>query len=75
MLSLVVSLMEVLVHTAAFWTRLKFSEVLKKMVIRLMDSERGPESLLKKKCIALMKAIACEKHSSIPNPVDPHRFR
>ena len=62
MYSLVVSLMEVLVHTSAFWTRLKLSEVLKKMVLRVYDAERSPESLLKKKCIALMKAIACEKH-------------
>ena len=31
--------------------------------------------MLKKKCIAVMKAIAAEKHSKVPDPVDLHRFR
>ena len=75
MFGLVVSLLEVLVHAPAFWARLKQSETLTSMVIRVQDAERSPDSLLKKKCIAIMKAIAAEKHSRIPDPVDRLRFR
>ena len=70
MFSLVVSLLEVLVHASAFWARLKQSEVLTSMVLRVQDAERIPDSLLKKKCVAIMKAVASERHSGIPDPVD-----
>lgn len=75
MFALVVSLLEVLVHAAAFWARLKQSEVLTSMVIRVQDAERSPDSLLKRKCLAIMKSIASEKHQRIPDPVDRLRFR
>ena len=75
MFGLVVSLLEVLVHAPAFWARLKQSEVLTSMVIRVQDAERSPDSLLKRKCIAIMKAIASERHSKVPDPVDRLRFR
>ena len=70
MFGLVVSLLEVLVHASAFWARLKQSEVLTSMVPRVQDAERIPDSLLKKKCVAIMQAVASERHSSIPDPID-----
>ena len=70
MFSLVVSLIEVLMHASAFWARVKQSEVLTTMVLKVQDAERSPDSLLKKKCVAIMQAVASERHSSIPDPVD-----
>ena len=75
MLGLVISLLEVLVHTPAFWARLKQSEILTSIVIKVQDAERDPSSMLKKKSVAVMKAIACERHSALPDPVDLHRYR
>ena len=31
--------------------------------------------MLKRKCQAIMKALACERHSRLPDPVDRLRFR
>jgi len=75
MFGYVVSLLEVLVHAPAFWARLKQSEVLTRMVVRVQDAERHPDSTLKKKSLAVMRAIAAEKHSKIPDPIDLQRFR
>lgn len=75
MFGVVVSLLEVFVHTPAFWARLKQSEILTSMVVRVQDGERDPSSLLKKKSVAVMRAIACERHSSVPDPIDLHRYR
>ena len=71
----VVSLLEVLVHSPPFWVRLKQSGVLTSMVIHVQDNERQPDSRLLRKTKAIMSAIAAEKHSQIPEPVDLHRMR
>ena len=75
MFGLVISIMEVLIHAPAFWARLKQSEVLTSMVVKVQDAERSPDSMLKKKCVAIMKALASERFSKIPDPVDLMRFR
>ena len=75
MFGLIISILEVLVHAGAFWARLKQSEVLTSMVLKVQDAERSPNSMLKRKCIAIMRALACERHSRIPDPIDLHRMR
>ena len=71
---IVISILEVLVHSPAFWARLKQSRALSQMLLKIQDGE-NPNTMLKKKTVACLKAIASEQHNKIPDPVDAQRFR
>ena len=44
------------------------------MLLNIQDSE-ADNTMLKRKAIACIKAVASEYHQQIPDPVDPQRFR
>ncbi len=55
LLGLTVGLLEVLVHSVAFWARLKQSAVLAKMLLQIQDFEN--EGILKQKAVKIISAI------------------
>ena len=55
-----VGLMEVLVHSIAFWARLKQSAVIAKLLLQVQDFESG--GLLRDKAVKIITALAKERH-------------
>lgn len=55
LLGLTVGLLEVLVHSVAFWARLKQSAVLAKMLLQIQDFDT--EGVLKQKAVKIISAI------------------
>ena len=69
-----ISVLEVLIHSPAFWARLKQSRALSQMLLKVQDGENS-NTMLKKKTVACLKAIAADQFDKIPGPVDVMRFR
>ena len=53
LLGLLVSLIEVLMHSAAFWARLKQSSLLQRTLLKIHDSQRDGQ-ILKVKTLAII---------------------
>ena len=71
---IMISVLEVLIHSPPFWARLKQSRALSQMLLKIQDGENS-NTMLKKKTVAILKAIAADQFSKIPDPVDAMRFR
>jgi hypothetical protein len=69
---LAVGVLEVLVHSVAFWARLKQSSVITKLLLKVQDFEES--GLQKDKAVKVINSLNKEKHSEIPSPLDPMRF-
>ena len=62
---LVVSMVEVLMHSAAFWARLKQSTVLQRTIVKIHDQQQEGQ-ILKMKTLVILKALGKEFHNEIP---------
>jgi hypothetical protein len=73
LLGIVVSLLEIFIHSKSFWNRLRQSALLAKMLLNVQDHE--PHGMLRDKAVAVITALSKTDHSTIPSPVDASRFR
>lgn len=72
-MGLTIGLMEVLVHSVAFWQRLKQSSVMQRVLMQVQDFEQDGD--VKKKASKVLSSLGKDKHSDIPSPIDFTRYR
>ena len=73
LMGLTIGLLEVLVHSVAFWQRLKQSTVLSRLLMQIQDFESEGE--IKRKATKCLTALGKDKHSDVPAPLDFNRYR
>ena len=72
-MGLTIGLIEVLVHSVAFWARLKQSAVLSRLLLQLQDFEQ--DGVIKQKAVKVILALSKEQHRDIPAPIDFNRYK